>query len=285
MKSVLISYFENYKAVFPKANVSLFEWVTTDMYKAKIEELRKSTNEVNIKKIKSGLPAVTISGRFEKRNVKCLIQHSGFICVDIDGKDNPHINDWNNVKDKLSEISNVAYAGLSASGNGMFVLLPLAYPEKHVEHFTALEAFFLLVCNIKIDQACKDVCRLRGISFDSSPYINCNAEPVTTFLSNRHMTTFKPKGATSESNTAKEIINEILSQKTDITESYKDWFSVGCIIANIYGEHGRKTFHDISQFSTKYNRVEADRQYNACLKTKYPYRIGSLIHIKNKNLT
>jgi hypothetical protein len=42
------------------------------------------------------------------------------------------------LKQKISNIANVTYCGYSASGLGVWALIPLFDPSKHLEHFKAL---------------------------------------------------------------------------------------------------------------------------------------------------
>ena len=55
-----------------------------------ILRIRSIGDEKERKAIKKRLPQAAISGIFSKRNKEGLIQHSGLICIDIDGKDNPN---------------------------------------------------------------------------------------------------------------------------------------------------------------------------------------------------
>ena len=52
------------------------------------------------------------------------------MCIDIDAKDNLHILDFAACRNDLAKIKNIMYAGLSVSGNGVFALIPIRYPEK-----------------------------------------------------------------------------------------------------------------------------------------------------------
>ncbi|OSZ79045.1 hypothetical protein CAP35_12585 [Chitinophagaceae bacterium IBVUCB1] len=286
MQTVLnteVSLYANYIDAKPRDTISLLEWLTAEDYKEEIMAIRKCKSVDKLKTLKKQLPAITPSGIFnEKRALNSLDTHSGFICVDIDGKDNPHIKEWANVKQDVGLSPNVAYAGLSASGNGVFVLIPIAYPERHIEHFNAIEFYFLTKLKIRIDTACKDVSRLRGISYDDAAYFNHNAEPLFTCLQSANIGSLRQDNPEPDTSAVKRVLSEILSLKTDITENYQDWFSIGCVIANTYGEKGREKYHNISKFSPKYKYAECDRQYTACLHRHYKYSVGTLIHIWNK---
>ncbi|MBS1779713.1 MAG: PriCT-2 domain-containing protein [Bacteroidetes bacterium] len=287
MKSVLeveVSVYQSYMHPMPfEETLTLLEWVTHNGFKDEVNALRKLTNLKKIKDAKAELPAITPSGLFNgKRAHHTLKKHSGFICLDVDGKDNPHISDWEKAKSAIGNSVNVAYAGLSASGRGIFMLIPIAYPEKHAEHFTALQFYFLAEYGITVDKACRDVCRLRGISYDSNPYFNHNATLVTKYIEQPKIGSLRQDEPINNNNAIKQVLDDVMSLKTDITGNYNDWFNIGCVIANEYGEKGRTMYHELSKLSPKYKSGECDRQYSACLKTKYSYTVGTLKYIYNK---
>jgi hypothetical protein len=94
--------------------------------------------------------------------------------VDIDAKDNPDILDWETLKQDLSVLPQIAYCALSVSGKGLFLVIPLRYPEKHLQQFHQLQIDFRKM-GIMIDSACSDITRLRCLSYDEHPIINENA--------------------------------------------------------------------------------------------------------------
>ena len=55
----------------------------------------------------------------------------------------------------LFHIENVAYAGLSASGKGFFLIIPIAYPKRHKEQFAAIHRDFFSL-GLAIDMAPKN---------------------------------------------------------------------------------------------------------------------------------
>ncbi|MCO6487008.1 MAG: hypothetical protein J5I98_01260 [Phaeodactylibacter sp.] len=195
-----ISCFQNYWTKTGPADVNLVKWLTSAKYAEKVKYIRGCDDAAEIKALKASLPAITVSGKFSVRNMKGLIQHSGLMCIDIDPGHNPNIVNWGEVKEVLSQLDNVAYCGLSVSGNGYFAIVPIAYPAKHTEHFKALEADFLRM-GLVIDPNCKDVCRLRGYSYDPAPYFNHAARTYyRTFdpdkpRQRRHSDGWKPTGS------------------------------------------------------------------------------------------
>src|SRR5699024_1095251 len=92
-------------------------------------EAIKSETDVNVKKsLKSQLHAITPSAFMEGgRKSTCIKNHSGLMQFDIDHIDG-NITDYFNA---IKEIPYVAYLSTSASGNGLWGVFPIAYPEKH----------------------------------------------------------------------------------------------------------------------------------------------------------
>lgn len=168
-----VSVFKNYWSPSSLETIDIWDWLLNhdDYLKAIVEEIRSSSNEKEKKDLKSKLPAITPSGIFRERRASMLEQHSGLICIDIDGNDNKHLSDWESVKENLGKLPFIMYAGLSVRGNGIFLLIKLAYPEKHAQHFNALQAIFKEM-GITIDKSCSDASRLRGYSYDPQPFVN-----------------------------------------------------------------------------------------------------------------
>lgn len=286
-KSILditVSAFSSYKGTIPK-EVNLLTWLRSLKYEDKVNNIRVTKNEELIKKLKSELPAITPSGVFKTRKASELIKHSGFIQFDIDFKDNKHIKNYNEIKNQISKIREVAYCGLSVSGKGYWGLVPISEVDKHSEHFESLFLVFKEI-GIVIDKSCKDVCRLRGYSIDEKAYYNHNApfftlktdlikqnEPqkkIKTFLANSNFENIK--------NNVEKCLNVIQRSHIDITGGYEDWFSLGCSIANEFGESGREYYHILSGISEKYSYKSTENQYNHCLKNKYTYNIGTFFY-------
>ncbi|UUF15202.1 MULTISPECIES: PriCT-2 domain-containing protein [Flavobacterium] len=286
MKNVIISKFSNYKSASPIENISLYDWFRDDRYKDLVYYIRTLSDKNEIRKLKSELPCITPSGEFTSRNAKALIQHSGFICIDIDGADNLHLNDFVNVRDQLKKIKNISYVALSVSGKGVFCLIPIKFPEKHKEHFEALKILFLKF-KITIDKSCGDVSRLRGYSYDENDYINENATVFEHILEYKHEKSHKRINSKIRDNEIKEkmtfskvmrIVNKLNDSSIDMTENYDQWFQIGCALANEFGDEGRDIFHLVSQNHSKYHFDECDRFFTNCLEKKYSYGIGTFFY-------
>ena len=155
----------------------------------------KERNHDRIALLKKYLPAGIISGvAVDGIGENNIVARSAVIAIDIDAKDNPALYDWEAVKDAVSKSPFVAYAGLSVSGLGIFVLIPIADPMKHKEHFDAIVDDFnkatfsikqrgdsepTLLHGLKLDQAPSNVASKRFVSYDPYPYYNTEAQVYT----------------------------------------------------------------------------------------------------------
>jgi len=150
--------------------VNLVDWLTNDYGSSLVNQIRVTSDKKQRDELKKKLPCITPSGLFSKRSKAGLTTHSGLVAFDID-----------NVGDSLEDvralvvgIPNVAYCGLSVSGNGLWGLIPVSQPDKHEAHFRAIEVAFKTI-GIAIDKACKDVSRLRFYSTDPLAHFNHHA--------------------------------------------------------------------------------------------------------------
>ena len=114
--NVDISKFESVQDSNNPVNVNLIEWLCDESNQSVIRELRTLSGEA-YKKYKKQLSGITPSGTFTKRCASGLIEHSGLIQFDVDGKDNP-VN-MDELKFKIQHIPYVACLSYSTSGNGL----------------------------------------------------------------------------------------------------------------------------------------------------------------------
>lgn len=251
---------------------SLGNFLFCKEYKGEILKLRAIANKDERNVIKRTLPQATISGVFSPTRAKNnLSQHSGLICVDIDAKDNPEIKDWERLKQDLSMLPQIAYCALSVSGKGLFVIIPLRYPQKHLLQFRQLQMDFSKM-GIVIDQACSDITRLRCLSYDEHPIINEDATLYEgVYVEKPKYHSFHPYLIYKGENTLAEVAaccRKINERGIDITTSYDDWLKVGCALATL-GENGRTLFHICSQQNAKYNVAKTDKMFTDLLRRNY----------------
>lgn len=243
-----------------------------------IEHLRSLSTKEERNEIKKKLPQACISGIFTPtRRVDNLITHSGLICVDIDRKDNQDIANWNELKQELSKLPQIAYISLSVSGKGYFLIIPLRYPNYHKQQFEQLKRDFERM-GIIIDRACGDVTRMRCLSYDAEPYINTEAIPYEGYY-------VEPRPIVNYQCTNDDVLGKVAkccerieTNGIDITGDYQSWFTVGCALASL-GEDGRKFFHVCSSQNQAYKYAECDKKFTNLLHTGKHIGIGSFFEI------
>ena len=256
-------------------------------YKNDILRLRAVFGKEKRNALKCSLPQATISGVFFPTRAKNnLSQHSGLICVDIDAKDNPDILDWETLKQDLSVLPQIAYCALSVSGKGLFLVIPLRYPEKHLQQFRQLQIDFRKM-GIMIDSACSDITRLRCLSYDEHPIINENATLYEgVYVEKPKYHSFHPYLIYKGENTLSDVAaccRKINERSIDITTSYDDWLKVGCALATL-GESGRSLFHICSRQNAKYNAAKTDKMFNDLLRRNYQQvNIGTFFWMCKQN--
>lgn len=255
-----------------------------------IQQIRMTEDKVERTRLKSGLPCATISAFCPGgRKADDAFEHTGLICIDIDGQDNPGFGSGAELKAEVCKVSEVAYCSLSASGNGCFAIFQLLYPENHLGHFLALERLFRSRLSIVIDGQCKDVKRLRFASYDSEPYINDNAEPFriidaatnpkhnptkATVVMGRRTWNENPEATIDK---VARLTQEVVKRGIDLTDGYSNWIEIGMALANL-GETGREFFHAVSSVYPGYDRTKADMKFTNLLRTTRKVTIATFIH-------
>jgi len=170
------SMFDSAKSKVP-CTVKLLDWLLNDQYLPLQEKVCSAVNEHDKRIAKESMPCITTSGVFSQRGNNYLVKHSRLIAINIDLKENKHIANYQDLKNELSKIQNVAYCGLSVSRTGFWLIIPIIHPDKHEEHFNHIRQYFASK-SLFIDKACKDVARLRFYSYDKEAYFNHHAKPL-----------------------------------------------------------------------------------------------------------
>ena len=278
---IIVSFFDNYKSPDPSGVVDLQQHLFCSAWKEDISAIRFETDSAKRREIKIMLPAITPSGVFSTRCNDGIIQRSGLICIDIDSKQNPCLNDWEALKSSVAQLPGLWYAGLSASGRGIFALFKVKYPLQHNEHFSAID-MDMKSLGIVIDQSGKDICRLRGVSFDEHPFFNPDTASYNKLIT-KAQTAGTQRGCSGDIEQAAinvgKLVTHIEHSGANIADSYPDWFAIGRSLASQFGEFGREWYHIISRQSSKYKTSECDRQYTNCLRCCSKTSISTFFHI------
>jgi hypothetical protein len=220
-------------------------------WQKEIEAVRLETDKAKRNELKKFLKSVTISGTFAIRKQDNLLEHSGFICIDID----------NFTDKKALEADQYSHAVFSsASGNGIAVLVKID-KSKHKESFNWLRNYYFSQYGIVVDSAPQNVASLRFVSYDPNLFINEKSKKSSF----KEIKLQKPKslpvilGDDSVSDLVKQV-------NCNIADSYDEYLRLGFAICSGFGEYGRQWFHSLSSHSSKYDSAHCDKQYDICLK-------------------
>lgn len=252
-------------------------------HRPEVERIRSLYGTEAYKREKTHLPMAAISGTFKFRKIEGLIDHTGLICVDIDAKDNPHLDMAGDVMPVLSGLPYVFYAGKSVSGNGYFAIIPLLHKGLHRQHYCSLKNEFRKM-GINIDKNCGDITRTRFISFDDDYYMNNDAElydglEAENEWQNRPVTHQEvpvertPGVAFTDAQKVELCVKLIESRHIDITEGYANWVSIGASLACL-GEQGRDFYHRVSRQNSGYKYQQTDRKFTNVMSTMRSIKLG-----------
>ena len=175
---------------------TLGEWLRrTTQANADIQAIRelcpdlehKQQNKEQISRYKARLncivPSALLSGGIGKDNAYEL---TGLMLIDIDAADNKWVTDWEQFKrslfERMNKGKNVLYMGRAVSGLGLVVIIPVAYPDRHEEHFKAVQADFASDYVVKvfghpivIDGKSERISSKQCLWYDPQPITNRNA--------------------------------------------------------------------------------------------------------------
>lgn len=231
-----------------------------------VQSVRDEQEKTVRNDLKKLLPAATISGVFSSRSLRGLIEYNGIICLDFDQADNP---DWtpDTIKEHLAAIPEVGYAGTSCSGGGVFALIQTnnTNPALHGRIVDFLRACFLQD-GLQIDVSCKDVCRLRFVSYDPDPLINPMPEvyDAVAYIERANRNATQPRPASGQHNAGlrlEKYVECLEGRRVDITNAYEKWVLVGLALASELGTAGETIFQRVSQFHPKYDPVATAKKY------------------------
>lgn len=267
----------------------IIESIKSDQYKTSTNQYRNIL-EFADKKTPEGKKAirdfkefnfkgVTWSGQFSHRSTAGLVKHSGYICLDIDGRDKfgEVINGLENEEDlkrlrfKLisDEFSFIVFISPSGIGLKIIVKIECSTAEEHKEkYFPLLENYYLDKYNVKIDPSGKNVDRLCFLPYDPDIYVNFESDLFTIHRASIIATETASGGGFRD--TIEQIrycIGELKASGKDITADYDNWKNIGFAFASL-GEQGREFFHEVSSLYPAYDAKETNDKFNNFLETK-----------------
>lgn len=173
-----------FQSIFDKDNpeyISLGDAIR-NIKKGNSQELVEELQESGDKALKRKLPVVLFSGTFSKRTDEDLFEHSRLIVIDLDNVD------VESVKRQLGTDEYVFSCWTSPSGNGVKALIQISNPERHEDHFRALEKYFEKTYGLEVDGTGKNVSRACFESYDPELIVQMEARVFSAFIT-EHETT------------------------------------------------------------------------------------------------
>lgn len=161
-----VSYFKNATSLTDKT-ISLTEWLGYCKHNnliPNVREIMKKSYETYQKTVKPyHIPMITPSGIFNKnRRIDTIIQHSHIYCIDLD-----HISNPEEVKKLLFNLPYIWCIGLSTSGEGLWGLIPINPNGDRDKIIRSIHRDFSDM-GYELDEKCKDLTRLRGLTLDDN---------------------------------------------------------------------------------------------------------------------
>ena len=272
--------------LIPTAECTLAEFLQLGLkqHKDTIDHIRSIEDKSERNRLKttllpSGSISVCLTTRESSKPLdQRITQYNPLIVLDFD-----NLPDIEAAKQTLASLPYIYYAGLSVSGRGLFAIIPIAAADhtQHKTYFHALEKE-MQTLGLTIDKACKDITRLRVISYDENPYINPDCTTYTL------PETATPEQDPEETNTEdlealklEEHISLWEEQQIPL-DDYDQWITVGMALSRL-GEPGRQAFHRVSRYSDKYTTEATDKAFDNFLHNTKEITLGSFYYICHIN--
>jgi len=287
----LASLFNSNKATKPTESITVdqfIEGVTNGRWKKIVEQYRSS----NDKKIKDALPGVTISAQLKSRDKKVeiskrIIAHSGFICLDIDRKDNPDLRSQDLVdKDCYAQFR-------SCGGEGIKIIYRCTKTTDAATHRRIYDGLLQRLSkkkiNLKVDPIVKSIASLQYVSYDPECYTNYKTKFIAVPLPPiQRRIPKRTNDIKADTKQLQDYINAL--GRKDITSNYEDWMIVMFGLSYSLGEQGRPYMHKICKNYKGYSKAECDEKYDGCLERNIeeienPITIASVYQLIISNLS
>lgn len=269
------------------ADVSLKDAIQRgNEYKQDIQQLRaidRDTNEGEYKRIKLQMPMHTVSCLCGN-SAKNIDKYTNLVCIDIDKKDNPQTS-IEDLRQKVNSLPYTIYSSKSVGGKGLYCLIFVDGGEKDfINHFKALQEDFQRI-GITIDKSCKNLNRLRVISYDTESYYNEKAQiytkvkfeyPKVTY--NETKPTYKANHTNKDKATFEMALKDIEERGLIITHNHRETLDISNCMAGVFGEEGRDYLHIIRKQRKGYDAYKLDECYNNSLdyiEQGHKYTLGT----------
>lgn len=237
---------------------SFLEGVQSGKWQDIVFDVRNApTKEIkDLKKKTASL--VTISGSFSARKDDAIRQHSNLIAIDID-----NLEDAQSTKDRIGADPYLYAAFLSIGGNGLCLIIKID-GTRHLDAFNGIAAYLYNEYQLIVDQSGKNVSRARFVSYDPFMLLNTKSATFKKYLAKKKEVKH-PKVMVIKTD-FDAMIKQMDEKGINLCEDYSDWVRICYALVQEFQEQGREYFHTLSSHSSKYNSLDCDSQFTACLK-------------------
>lgn len=274
-------------------DVSLFDAIQMgEKYKENIQQIRsidRDTNEKEYKRKKMQIPMFTVSCLCGN-SAKNIDKYTNILCIDIDEKDNKQTN-IEEIRKKVNNLPYTLFSSISVGGKGLYCLVAVDGEEKDfINHFKALEDDFQRM-NIIIDKSCKNLNRLRVISYDTAAYYNEKAQIYTKKKIEYPKVTYKETKQISNHTKDKDkatfemAIKDIEERGLVITKCHQETLDISNCLACVFGEEGREYLHLIRKQRKGYDAYKIDECFDTSLdyiEQGHTYTLGTFFKYYNQ---
>jgi hypothetical protein len=237
---------------------SFLEGVQTGKWQDIVFDVRNApTKEIKDLKKKTA-PLVTVSGSFSARKDDALRKHSNFIAIDID-----NLDDAAETKRRIGQDPYLYACFLSIGGNGLCIIVKMD-GTRHLDAFNGIAAYLYNEYQLIVDQSGKNVSRARFVSYDPFMLLNTKSATFKKYLPKKKEPKH-PKVMVIKTD-FDAMIKQMDEKAINLCEDYSDWVRICYALVQEFQEQGRDYFHTLSSHSSKYNSLDCDSQFDACLK-------------------
>ena len=173
------------------------------------------------------------------------------------------------IKQKIFELNFVYCVSLSCRGKGFYFIVPIPDSNDIDIYYTSMY-YLLKKYGINIDKHCKDVTRLRFISYDENILIkrDCeieifdriseeqiNEKKAELVKAQRRISKLKYHSRNEQLDYLNRTIDYLINKGFDTGKHWAEWATIGKYLKTL-GEDGRILFHRLSEVSSGYISYE-----------------------------
>ena len=284
-----VSTFKNFKSENPtgeKTILDVLTYISNPDVGKHFEFIRAIEDKKERDKYKGSVYAISTSATFATRSKDVPIEmrirvYNGLIWLDIDG-----VTNLLELKEQLMHIPFVVAVFVTFSGRGLCAVVSTDNTDftKHEEYCNALYAD-MLERGIVVDTACKDVTRLRVLSYDGGILLNPNPVKFTLPEPMESVEDEPEEDINIEPDEGERLIRWCVdefcrraSQEPEGSDKYyigkgfgggdyyRYFFTIGMVIARIFGERGLELIDRMCQFSPHYDKAQVAEYYRGFLQ-------------------